>query len=97
MWKFMTPLRHRTAPQPVHTEDAWELLNLVIGWIRHAETKSAVIMAGSGAAGGLLYGVLTRSDLTWPVRLAAIDRLLDVDIQRFDLCQHGIASAIAEK
>jgi hypothetical protein len=39
-------------------DQAWKALSLVNDWIKHAETKSATILAGSGVTGGVLYNLV---------------------------------------
>lgn len=46
---------HCPAQKPDH---AWKTLNLVIDWIKHAETKAAAVLATAGVAGGVLYNLV---------------------------------------
>ncbi|PZS28722.1 MAG: hypothetical protein DLM61_14255 [Pseudonocardiales bacterium] len=40
------------------TEDAWKLLDVVVGWVKHAEAKAVATLAAAGVIGGLLYNVV---------------------------------------
>ena len=39
------------------TADAWQTLDLVNGWLKHAEAKAGVALATVGVLGGLLYNL----------------------------------------
>lgn len=39
------------------TQEAWDVLNLVVGWVKHAETKAAATLAAAGVVGGVLYNL----------------------------------------
>ncbi|MFF3289129.1 Pycsar system effector family protein [Streptomyces sp. NPDC003023] len=56
-----------TSPEPLpapSADHAWKALALVVDWIKHAETKAGVTLAGAGVAGGVLYNLL--KDVTTP-------------------------------
>jgi hypothetical protein len=40
------------------TDDAWKLLDVVVGWVKHAEAKAVATLAAAGVVGGLLYNVV---------------------------------------
>lgn len=47
--------------EPIPDPDqAWKALGLVNDWIRHAETKTAAILAATGVTAGLLYNIVSR-------------------------------------
>jgi Pycsar effector protein len=74
-----TPVpRQPPAPPPATREtciqgsaDAWEALKLVTEWIKHAETKASVTLAGSGLIGGVLYTLVTSRNRNGAVFAAA--------------------------
>lgn len=43
------------------TEDAWKLLDIVVGWVKHAEAKAIATLVAAGVIGGLMYN-LVRSE-----------------------------------
>lgn len=49
---------------PDETEDAipnaWKALDLVVGWVKYADAKVAILLAATGVLGGLLFN-MTRS------------------------------------
>lgn len=49
----------------VDPDTAWKSLALVVDWIKHAETKAAATLAGTGVAAGVLFNV-TKDVKTWP-------------------------------
>lgn len=65
----MTPFRPKRrspdlGPPPVPTsappqpDQAWKALNLVVDWIKHAETKAGAVLAATGVSGGVLYNLV---------------------------------------
>jgi hypothetical protein len=47
-------------------DQAWKALSLVNDWVKHAETKSATILAATGVVGGVLYNLVKgRTDPGW--------------------------------
>jgi hypothetical protein len=56
----------------VDAAEAWKAVSLVNDWVRHAETKSAGILAFSGVVGGVLYNLIkSPADFDCWVRLGA--------------------------
>lgn len=45
-------------PASCDPDQAWKALSLVNDWVKHAETKSATILAASGISGGVLYNLV---------------------------------------
>lgn len=59
-WSHRQPAAPETSasqpePEPPNADNAWNALTLVIGWIKHAETKAAATLGASGIIGGILY------------------------------------------
>lgn len=58
------PQGHEEQPtEPVGQElgdpdQAWNVLRLVVDWIRHAETKAAAVIAADGVTGTVLYNLV---------------------------------------
>ena len=46
------------ATSSVDAAEAWKAASLVNDWVRHAETKSAGVLAASGVVGGVLYNLV---------------------------------------
>jgi hypothetical protein len=45
---------------PADVDQAWKALNLVNDWIRDAESKTSVVLALGGVAGGALYNLVKK-------------------------------------
>lgn len=43
-------------------EDAWRVLGIVHEWVRHAEAKAGLCLAGAGFVGGALFQLVSGSD-----------------------------------
>jgi hypothetical protein len=43
-------------------EDAWRVLGIVNEWVRHAEAKAGLCLAGAGFVGGALFQLVSDSD-----------------------------------
>lgn len=52
-------------PKEVDPDTAWKILALVVDWIKHAETKAAATLAGTGVTAGVLFNV-SKDVKTWP-------------------------------
>ncbi|GAS86717.1 Pycsar system effector family protein [Mycolicibacterium brisbanense] len=53
--------------------EAWKAVSLVNDWVKHAETKSAGVLAASGVVGGVLYNLVkSRSDFDCWIRFGAM-------------------------
>jgi hypothetical protein len=55
--ELATPEDEATGSEP-EPEQAWKALSLVNEWIRHAETKTAAVLAAAGVTGGVLYNLV---------------------------------------
>lgn len=45
------------------SEDAWRVLLLINDWIKHADAKTAGVLAAAGVTAGLLYSVVSEVDV----------------------------------
>jgi hypothetical protein len=65
LWSHQQPAsaHEMLKSQPPSADNAWNALMLVIGWIKHAETKAAATLGASGVIGGVLY-TLVRNEST---------------------------------
>lgn len=62
LWTKKNPDIHSPEETKDGVANAWKALDLVVGWVKYADAKAAILLAATGVLGGLLFNMAKSLD-----------------------------------
>jgi hypothetical protein len=70
IWSKKSPTVYSAEETKDAVGNAWKALELVVGWVKYADAKAAILLAATGVLGGLLFNMAKSMDPSKATSLA---------------------------